>query len=553
MNKIGKCVFVFCIILMTSQYAISQTISKGQKPVTISGALGGNLSYYNMNGIPERRLPYGYSLFGNVNLRLYGWSLPFSIAVSQQGSSFTQPFRQIGVSPNYKWVKVHLGYRVMRFSEFTLNNVTFLGAGVELRPGKLRFSAMAGRFREARREGGDLFRVPQFERNGYSFSIGGGTDSYFDLVFFKASDDVNSISEPNTIAGLQTPEANTAVGIAGKVQLVKNKISLNYDLAGSAYTRDLQSPEFDTEVQALQRFGNFLNINRSSNIAAALNTGLQYQHKNLNTGIQYRQIQPGYRSLGVNYLLSDLEMITMNLGGSFFKNKVNINSSYGIQNNNLSQKRFSSSSRNIGSLNANIRATQKVNLNFGYSNFSMYQTLLLDTLFADSVLIDQTNHLVTASATYLILSQGKTHTIGINTNFQDLSDNRASDFFSASNQMLNLNLTYGIRFNSKGFGLNVALNYQEFGSVLTAQTRYGATLGGNATLLEKKMTLRLTQTWNESVTENRGNDQIFSSQFTMAYRLLAKHSISIGGGIIARRGVNDFTESRVSLGYRMQF
>jgi hypothetical protein len=546
-------VFLICIILVGSQYGYGQTIAKGQKPVSISGALGGNLSYYNMNGIPERRLPYGYSLFGNVNLRLYGWSLPFSIAISQQGTSFTQPFRQIGVSPNYKWIKLHLGYRVMQFSEFTLNNVTFLGAGVELRPGKFRFSAMVGRFREARREAGDLFRVPQFERNGYSFSIGAGKKSHVDLVFFKASDEVNSISDPDSIAGLHSPEANTAIGLVGKVQLIENKLFVNYDLAASAYTRDLRSPELESEEDALQRFGNFVNVNRSSNLAGAANAGLQYQFSNLNAGVQYRYIQPGYRSLGVNYLISDLEMITMNLGGNFFQNKVNVNGSYGIQNNNLSQRRFASSSRNIGSLNANIRATQKLNLNFGYSNFSMYQTLLLDTLFADSVLIDQTNHLITASATYLILSEGKTHTIGINTNFQDLTDNRATDAFSASNRMVNLNLTYGIRFNSKGFGLTAAVNYQEFGSVLTAQTRYGATVGGNATLLEKKMTLRLTQAWNQSVTENRGNDQIFSIQFTMAYRLMAKHSVSLGGGVIARRGNNDFTESRISLGYRMQF
>jgi hypothetical protein len=131
---------LFVIFMVGNGYG--QKIDPKAKPLKIRGSLGGSFNYYNMQGVTQRRLPYGYSLFGSVNLSIYGWSLPFSVAISQQGTAFSHPFARYGVSPEYKWVKLYLGYRNMRFSEFTMNGITFLGAGVELTPGKFRFSAM---------------------------------------------------------------------------------------------------------------------------------------------------------------------------------------------------------------------------------------------------------------------------------------------------------------------------------------------------------------------------------------------------------------------------
>src|SRR5690554_1126998 len=193
------------ILMSLTQPVFGQNLQNPGKALSISGGLGGNFSYYNMNGIPPRRSPYGYSVFGNINLRIYGRKLPFSVAINQQGSRFSQPFRQIGVSPHYKWVKLHLGYRTMQFSEFTLNGATFLGAGTELTPGKFRFKAMLGRFRSAREKSSDLYRLPQFERNGYALSAGYGQETFIDFVFFKASDKPNSISNPDSIQGLRQP------------------------------------------------------------------------------------------------------------------------------------------------------------------------------------------------------------------------------------------------------------------------------------------------------------------------------------------------------------
>jgi hypothetical protein len=56
---------------------------------------------------------------------------------------------RFGASPHRGWFRAHLGDRYMSFSEYTMNNHNFRGAGVELTPGKFRFSAMGGRLAKA--------------------------------------------------------------------------------------------------------------------------------------------------------------------------------------------------------------------------------------------------------------------------------------------------------------------------------------------------------------------------------------------------------------------
>src|SRR5690606_10825541 len=196
-------------------------------------------------------------------------------------------------------------------------------------------------------------------------------------------------------------------------------------------------------------------------------------------GIKYRYVQAGYRTLGANYLLSDLEMITLNAGTRFFENKLAVSGSYGIQNNDLSNRRFAETGRNIGSANVSFRPNNQWNFNLNFSNFSIYQTLLKDTLFADSVLVDQTNYQINFTGSYIVVSPEYTHTYTVNTTFQNLSDRRDEPGQDMGNQLMSVMLNYGIRLNDKNYGFSFGANYQDFSSLLTAQMRYGANVGFN--------------------------------------------------------------------------
>src|SRR5262245_28635010 len=97
---------------------IEQMISS--KPVIFSGNVDISTTFYNASGIPNRYLPFNYVLSGSPVISLYCMQVPFSFVIGKQQSSFMQPFNQFGLSPTYKWITVHGGYRNLTYSPLTL-------------------------------------------------------------------------------------------------------------------------------------------------------------------------------------------------------------------------------------------------------------------------------------------------------------------------------------------------------------------------------------------------------------------------------------------------
>ena len=205
-----------------------------EKPILVSGGISASQIFYTADGIESRRDPYSYFLTGNLNLSLYGWSVPLSFALSNQNRSFQQPFNQFGLHPTYKWVTGHFGYANMSFSPYTLSGHIFRGAGVELVPGKFHFSAMVGQLQRAVPIDTVRNSVPAFERNGFGFKTGyrdGG--DFAELSVFHGEDDVNSLNilpEDNSLL----PEENLAIGLSlGKT--IFEKLSVLSAEKGIAY------------------------------------------------------------------------------------------------------------------------------------------------------------------------------------------------------------------------------------------------------------------------------------------------------------------------------
>lgn len=79
-----------------------------------------------------QQVPLTWGVTARLNLSLYGLQIPFSVTFSERERSFRQPFNQYGASPRYKWVRLHLGYRTMHFSQLTMTGQNFLGGGGRL-------------------------------------------------------------------------------------------------------------------------------------------------------------------------------------------------------------------------------------------------------------------------------------------------------------------------------------------------------------------------------------------------------------------------------------
>ena len=141
---------IYCLILLL--FVAGDTFSQDQsadtppKPFSLDGSLTISGTKYSVSGAARRRPPTSWTLVGTPTLSIYGVSLPFNFILSDQESSFRQPFDQFGVSPSYKWATLHIGYNSLTYSKYTLTGITFLGAGIDINPEPLRLSVAYGVF-----------------------------------------------------------------------------------------------------------------------------------------------------------------------------------------------------------------------------------------------------------------------------------------------------------------------------------------------------------------------------------------------------------------------
>ncbi|MCC6839675.1 MAG: hypothetical protein IT230_05910 [Flavobacteriales bacterium] len=374
--------FLMLLVLDPSSTAAQDIGALGQvQPVQFNAGLRAQAGFYNVHGIDPRRRPFFWTISGTPTLSLYGVELPFMVLLSDQQRSFQQPFNQFGLSPRYKWVKLHLGYRDVHFSRFTMAGRRALMAGVELNPGRFRFGFVYGRFAKAVQEDTvavhdpqaylSAVPVPSYTRLGYAAKVGVGKENrYIDLIFLRAKDDPGSIPDPKRT--MLAPAENMVLGLASKIDLGKQLI-WEVDVAGSGYTRDVHAPVMDEPPQVANLLGNFFIPRSSSAWLTAVETSLGLKRRRARYKLTYRQVDPGFESMGAYYFQSDVRQLTATAATTLAKNKVSLNLTGGWQRDNLRKQRTSTAQRLIGNISVNYTSGKAFGMLANFSNFGITQ------------------------------------------------------------------------------------------------------------------------------------------------------------------------------------
>lgn len=176
---------VACILTGTAVCAQDLESINLKKPITFHGNFNLQLEYYQSHGIPARKKDFSWLISGNPVVNVLGVDLPFSFLLSNYDNKFYQPFNQFGLSPRYKWATLHLGYRSLNFSNYTLAGYRMLGAGFELNPNKFRIGFMYGQLRRSTSIDSSMLTdplyvrpIPTYKRLGIAGKIGYGTQKY---------------------------------------------------------------------------------------------------------------------------------------------------------------------------------------------------------------------------------------------------------------------------------------------------------------------------------------------------------------------------------------
>lgn len=211
---------IVCSNLTSAQEDNSTSQNFVQKNFSISGEIGAYGELYSMEGQPRRRPSSTGRLFFRPTLNLFGvFQIPFEFLLSTEGSSARQNINQFGINPKWSWGSLHAGDFTEDYSQFTLSGIKIRGGGLNLTPGYLRFSTLAG-FTQRSVPGGA--QDGSFKRFLFASKLGFGNEesTFFDLIFVRAKDEISSLSQAEKSITILTPNGNDVWAI-GSLQTIK--------------------------------------------------------------------------------------------------------------------------------------------------------------------------------------------------------------------------------------------------------------------------------------------------------------------------------------------
>jgi hypothetical protein len=523
------------LLLAFAQSIQAQDIEQVIKasPLTVNGGLSlsqiGNYSPDTNQTVD----PYAYYLSGNINANIYGVvNLPFSFAYtnSEISSSLPQPFNRFSMSPSYKWITAHIGYTSMNFSPYTLGGHEFLGGGLELTPHKsLKISTMYGRLRQAVRPD-TLGTEPSFHRMGGGLKLDYMHEKIDASVnFFKARDDIHSISFNPEDSIIVKPQDNFAAGAMVKLKMIDN-LTLTAEYAFSFINHDISNRD------SIDGSSDFI-VEEQGDLSYyyAFKTIASYSTKIGAIGASYERVTPNYKTLGAYYFNNDFENITANLSTSI-KKRINIALDAGYQKDNLSNQKTNTSSRLIYSANVNARLSKKLNLGLSFSNLQTYvhvrdiydqitQTNEFQNL--DTLSFTQLNLTTSANLNYIIqATKNQRQNINLGFTYQEASQQQEDDQSFSGNQIYNSNLSYLFSLIPQRLNISTTVNYNQ--NQLPETTMEVATFNLSVQkAFFEQLKVSLTSSYSNSSNDDGKLSDIVNIRLTGGYTLAKKHNFNL--------------------------
>ncbi len=538
------------------------------KPITVSGSFSGSSILYSSFGAASRRDPFSYFLSGSLNVSVYGLSIPLSVNYSNQQTTFHQPFSQYGLSPTYKWATAHLGWRSMNFSSYTLAGHTFLGAGLELNPGRWRVGAIYGRLNKAVEHDttAQASSIPTYQRYGYGAKLGyGSATDYVDLIVFKAQDDPASIAPPPEELNV-LPGENLVFGVNVAKRLFK-RVSFTGEWASSAYTRDVRAGKASPVAGSIyQNLGELFTPRVSSAYHQAYKGTLHYAGSHYGLQLGYERVDPGYQTMGAYFFNNDMENITVGGNTQLLDSKVTVALQTGVQRNNLNGNEVNQQRRLVNSLNLGYSPTTAWNFSSSYSNFTTNSRRaprlneivdVTDTLTLDFVQVtDNANF----SSSYNGKGGENTYAISLNTSYQVANERQGQQVTDRQSRFYNGNLAYSYRITAADLGFTASLNANRHIDPELRSIALGPAVSVNKSFYEKKLRATWSSSYNRYLSAGTATGNVVNTRINANYNL-NKNNFTLSL-MALRRGApkspaqpaaSPFTEFTGTLGYSYSF
>jgi len=500
------------------------------------------------------------SLRGTLSMAGIQMPLNLTYRSGQLAGGFDNPFIRFGVSPSYKWVKLHLGHRQMHFSNYSFNGMTFRGVGLEVNPGILRLAGFKGYLQTPNYIQDSLAAyanlVQKFQRDAYGVKLGiGNNNNFLDIYFFKAKDKFDSVNKGEFFRTIFPPAENLVIGSKGSLNIFK-ALHIEYNLDLSTVTNN-QLSRFDTiqdetSKKIIDIVDGFITTNNTTRSGLAYDGSINYKKRIFNIGVKYRQIDQNYKSFGMHYTLDDITQTTINTGLRLFKSKLNVNATYGVQRNNINQIKRNTSLRKVYNISTNIMISKTGGINATLSNFALDQRPGLTAINDTFRLIQQTS--VITISPYLRWGNTTLHH-GIIASFNKNQVVDASPVIvsnrEGSTQITSLSYTLDHKKSKSGFNLHLTQSNDKFNGIDLSRT--GGSLGLRKTFEKSKLSLNVTGSYQKLRNELTDDGQVFSATLFVVLPVSNAGNLNLRTGFIDKSSVATRSFKEINIGCNFNY
>lgn len=545
---------------------IAQDIEKLnlRKPFQLRGTINLQTEFYSASGLENRKKPFSWLISGAPVVTLLGIDMPFSFLFSNFENRYYQPFNQYGISPRYKSLTVHAGYRNISFSPYTLAGYRMLGGGAEITPGKFRLGFMYGRLnRSTAIDSAQLanplaFRLsPTYTRMAYAARIGIGSDmNYFDISYLKGWDKERSLEQK--FRDSLAPAENHVLGLSWKISFLKH-FSWQTDLGISHYTNDVHSDKIapdSTYPKILRQLTKFLGSRISSQLLAAGETKISYTGRWLGLGVMYRRVDPDYKSMGAYFFQSDIQQLTIMPSFRLLKGRLLLNGNLGWQEDNLYRQKLSASRRFVGNANINYNPSQMFGANINFTNFGITRNPLRTS--PNDEIFKQVSRSFSIAPYFNFINDNSVKNIQLVSSYQSLNSPVQTINTAPDQHTLFGSVIYSHTWLKQQVSVNASVNYNNTHMTAGDIGSYGGGLGASLPFLKNKLAFSTNATYNSNRFNSVSNGYTLNTDVGVRFRLLKQNSLQLMFNYLKNESkdqtvIQTFDEKTFRIGYGISF
>ncbi|MBQ7684053.1 MAG: hypothetical protein IJT48_06155 [Bacteroidaceae bacterium] len=524
-------------------------------PLVITGAVGTQNTYHYSSGT-RYASPLNNTIYANLNISIYGFTMPFSLYYTNNNLDFNYPQISFNLTPSYKSWTGHIGESSIAMSNYVMN-MSFYGIGLEYNDGKRwRGGIFYGRLRKAINDDPtDPFaRSPQYSRMGWGFKAGYGSGkNYLDLYMLYAYDKENSLDE--RWCNRVSPQDNVVVGLKGCVTPF-SWMSFTANAATSVFSTDTRAEKVAIQTD----FDKVFDVRYSTLMRFAGDANMNLMFKGFNTSLSYRFIQPDYTTLGTYYMSNNYHSLGVTTSGTLFR-KLSLSATFNGQADNLTNEQMYTTRGFIYSANASMRLGNHLSLSAGYNGYQQSQGDGVCQI-NETIEVRRVMNSLNFTPSYTYDTEQLGHNVSLSASYTENKDLNRFATGESDVKTMALGASYGMDIHAWEVNVGASLSHQQSNGY---HTRYTSDVGSitlsRSFLEEKNLSVSLTGLMAYNEVRRQSKNLSMGGSFSVGYTLARVHVFSASGSFNKYGDVNitktrsnlDMTDISLSLNYAYTF